>query len=132
MTWAGTAGVDSIQLGRCVDGKVTDKEVAQNIAEGHALGLNATPTLFINGRKFEGAMEWPIMQQLVQLEIDHQAEDNARRTKCEETCVVTIPKDRRQSNSTRAPTCYLQRCRIRQRSGRKRLPQLVRTRTWRT
>src|SRR5580704_9360152 len=44
MTWAGTGGVDSIQLGRCVDGKVADKEVAQNMAEGRALGLDATPT----------------------------------------------------------------------------------------
>jgi protein-disulfide isomerase len=88
MAWAGTAGVDSIQLGRCVDGKVTDKEVAQNIAEAHSLGLSATPTVYINGRKFEGAIEWPIMQQLVQLEIDHQA----TQAKCEETCAVNIPK----------------------------------------
>ena len=101
MTWAGTAGLDAIQLGRCVDGKVADKEVAQNIAEGHAMGLSATPTVFINGRKFEGAIEWPIMQQLVQLEIDHQASISKTTakaaaktddTKCEETCVVTIPK----------------------------------------
>jgi len=92
MTWAGTAGVDSIQLGRCVDGKVADKEVAQNVAEGRGLGLSATPTLFINGRKFEGALEWPILQQLVQLEIDHQATVKTQEAKCEETCVVNIPK----------------------------------------
>jgi len=97
MAWAGTAGVDSIQLGRCVDGKVSDKEVAQNIAEGRSLGLSATPTVFINGRKFEGAIEWPIMQQLVQLGIEHQAAApkttaKADDTKCEETCVVNIPK----------------------------------------
>jgi protein-disulfide isomerase len=97
MAWAGTAGVDSIQLGRCVDGKVSDKEVAQNIAEGRSLGLSATPTVFINGRKFEGALEWPILQQLVALEIEHQASApkataKADDTKCEETCVVNIPK----------------------------------------
>jgi protein-disulfide isomerase len=97
MTWAGTAGVDSIQLGRCVDGKVTDKEVAQNMAEGRSLGVDATPTLFINGRKFVGALEWPVMQQLIQLEIEHQAAApkttaKADDAKCEETCVVNIPK----------------------------------------
>jgi protein-disulfide isomerase len=97
MTWAGTAGVDSIQLGRCVEGKTADQEVAQSVAEGRAMGLSATPTVFINGRKFEGAIEWPIMQQLVQLEIDHQAsvaKTTAKTddTKCEETCVVNIPK----------------------------------------
>jgi len=88
MAWAGTAGVDSIQLGRCVDGKITDKEVAQNMTEGRALGLDATPTVFINGRKFVGALEWPVMQQLVDLEIEQQA----KQAKCEETCTVPIPK----------------------------------------
>ena len=92
MAWAGTAGVDSIQLRRCVDGKATDKEVAQNIAEARSMGLDATPTLFINGRKFVGALEWPVMQQLITLEIDHQAEVAKDAAKCEETCVVTIPK----------------------------------------
>ena len=92
MTWAGTAGVDAIQLGRCVEGKVTDKEVAQNMAEGRALGLDATPTTFINGRKLVGAMQWEILQQLVSLEIDHQAAVAKTAAKCEETCVVNIPK----------------------------------------
>jgi len=91
MTWAGTAGVDAIQLGRCVEGKVTDKEVAQNMAEGRALGLDATPTTFINGRKLVGAMQWEILQQLVSLEIDHQAAVAKTAAKCEETCVVNIP-----------------------------------------
>lgn len=101
MTWAGTAGVDAIQLGRCVDGKATDQEVTQSMAEGRSLGVDATPTLFINGRKFVGALEWPVMQQLIQLEIDHQASTakttakapaKTDDTKCEETCVVNIPK----------------------------------------
>jgi len=91
MTWAGTAGVDTIQLGRCVDGKVGDKEVAQNMAEGRALGVDATPTLYLNGRKLVGAMEWPIMQQLVALEIEHQAAIAKTAAKCEEACVVNIP-----------------------------------------
>jgi hypothetical protein len=42
----------------------------------------------MNGRKLVGAMEWPIMQQLITLEIEHQA----AAAKCEEACVVNIPK----------------------------------------
>jgi protein-disulfide isomerase len=91
MAWAGTSGVDAIQLGRCVDGKVADKEVAQNMAEGRALGVDATPTIYLNGRKLVGALEWPILQQLVKLEIDHQAAAAKTAAKCEETCVVNIP-----------------------------------------
>jgi protein-disulfide isomerase len=97
MTWAGTSGIDAIQLGRCVDGKVADKEVAQNMAEARSLGLDATPTLYINGRKFVGALEWPVLQQLITLEIEHAASApkttaKAEDAKCEETCVVNIPK----------------------------------------
>ena len=44
---------------------------------GRALGVDATPTLYMNGRKLVGAMEWPIMQQLITLEVEHAA-------KCEE------------------------------------------------
>ena len=91
MAWAGTSGVDAIQLGRCVDGKVTDKEVAQNMAEGRALGVDATPTIYMNGRKLVGAMEWPILQQLVNLEIEHQAAAAKTTAKCDESCVVNIP-----------------------------------------
>jgi predicted DsbA family dithiol-disulfide isomerase len=80
-----------------VDGKVADKEVAQNMAEARSLGLDATPTLYINGRKFVGALEWPVLQQLITLEIEHAASApkttaKAEEAKCEETCVVNIPK----------------------------------------
>jgi len=89
MAWAPTAGVDSIQLGRCVDGKTTDSEVARTITEGRSLGLDATPTTFINGRKLVGNLEWPMLQQLIQMEIDHQAKTHDAGEKC---CEVTIPK----------------------------------------
>ena len=70
--WAGTAGVDAVQLGRCIESKATDAEVAKNMQEGTILGVDATPTTFINGRKLVGALEWPVVEQLVKLEIEHQ------------------------------------------------------------
>jgi len=87
MKWAGSNGVDAVQLGRCVETKETDAEVARNMAEARGLGLDATPTTFINGRKLVGAMEWPILQQLITMEIEHQNKlaDQAR------CCEVTIP-----------------------------------------
>jgi hypothetical protein len=38
---------------------------------GHQLAVSATPTLFINGRKLDGGVEWNVLQQLLQIEIDH-------------------------------------------------------------
>jgi protein-disulfide isomerase len=88
MDWAKGAGVDSIQLGRCVEGKAADAEVVKNIQEGRSLGLDSTPTTFINGRKLVGNMEWPMLQQLIQMELDYQAKAHDAGEKC---CEVKIP-----------------------------------------
>lgn len=98
--WAGTAGVDAIQLRRCIDGKSTEKEVALTMAEGVALGVDATPTVYLNGRKLVGAMQWEVLKQLIALEIEHQAalpktaakSSDEKDAKCDDACVVSIPK----------------------------------------
>ena len=59
MDFAKTAqDVDGLQLGRCIDTKATEAEVDASIAEGHALHVDATPTLFLNGRRLVGNYPW--------------------------------------------------------------------------
>jgi len=72
LTWAGQNGVDTLRLGRCVDTKATEPEVNRSIEEGYALGIQGTPTLFINGRKIGGLM-WPDLQLVVNKELEYQA-----------------------------------------------------------
>ncbi len=67
--WAGKNGVDSVQFGRCITTKAGDPEVVKNIAEGHALNVTGTPTLFINGRKISG-VDFSTLQQIIQVELD--------------------------------------------------------------
>ncbi len=69
LAWAGKSGIDSVQLGRCIQTKGGDAEVAKNIAEGHALNVTGTPTLFINGRKISG-VDFSVLQQIIQMELD--------------------------------------------------------------
>lgn len=73
LAWAGENGVNGQQLGQCIDSKETDAEVAANLAEGRSLGINATPTTLLNGRKLEGTVQWEVMEQLIKLELDHVA-----------------------------------------------------------
>lgn len=73
LKWAAENGVDAVQLGRCLESRETDAEVARNIREGLALGVDATPTTFLNGRKLVGTLEWPILQQLIAMELEHQS-----------------------------------------------------------
>jgi protein-disulfide isomerase len=82
-------GLDGMQLGRCVENKTTESEVSRESAEGRALQVSATPTLFLNGRKLEGGVQWPMLEKLINLEVEHQAKAAEAAEKC---CEVTIPK----------------------------------------
>jgi protein-disulfide isomerase len=72
VAWAGQNGLDTLQLSRCIETKATEGEVNRSIAEGRALGINGTPTLFINGRKI-GGLRWQDLQFVINLELDYLA-----------------------------------------------------------
>ena len=55
-----------------VETKATEPEVNRSIAEGQALGLRGTPTLFINGRKI-GGLQWPDLELVINNELQYQA-----------------------------------------------------------
>lgn len=84
-------GLDSMQFSRCIENKTTEPEVNASLAVGNSLQLNATPTLFLNGRKLEGAVPWETLQTLINMELDHQAKSGAAGAK-DDCCTVTIPK----------------------------------------
>jgi protein-disulfide isomerase len=67
--WAVSAKLDAVALKACMDSKAQDAPVAANMAEGRALGINATPTSFINGRKLEGTLQWEVLEQLIRMEM---------------------------------------------------------------
>jgi protein-disulfide isomerase len=85
--WAGKNGLDTLQLARCIDNKSTEKEVQKSMAEGRALGIDKTPTLFINGRKLD-PQPWQGLQAALRFELDYQKTANNAGEKC---CEVSIP-----------------------------------------
>jgi protein-disulfide isomerase len=100
--FAKAKNVDGAKLTACSTDSTAVAEVNRNIEMGHALSVSATPTLFINGRKIEGAMEWAVLTQLLQIEADHAAEAAksaaattaaAKSAKADDSCcVVEVPK----------------------------------------
>jgi protein-disulfide isomerase len=70
--WAKGKEIDALQLNRCMETKATEADVDRNIAEGKELGVNATPTLFINGRRLPGASDWPTLRSVIDYEIEYQ------------------------------------------------------------
>ena len=85
MEWAkGEKDIDVLQLGRCMDTKATEAEVDKNIAEAHALDVNATPTLFVNGRRIAQAIDWTNLRSIIDYEIEYQkTAKNAGEACCE-------------------------------------------------
>jgi protein-disulfide isomerase len=86
-TFATEKGLDGMQLGHCLDTKATEAEVNKEIAEAHTLQISMTPTAFLNGRKLEGGLPWQTMDQLIKLELDHQAQAAIANDKC---CEVNL------------------------------------------
>jgi hypothetical protein len=58
------------------------------LAEGRSLGINSTPTLFLNGRKMIGQVQWPQLKQVIDYELGYVKKQAESAEKC---CEVKIP-----------------------------------------
>lgn len=86
MEWAkGQKDIDSLQLGRCIDDRATEKEVETNAEEAVALQVDGTPTLFINGRRVAAGSDWNTLKRVIDNEIKYQetAKDAGEDCGCE-------------------------------------------------
>ena len=73
LTWAkDRPNIDTLKLSQCIDNKSSEADVNRNVTEGTALGVDRTPTLFLNGRKIDQTMDWASLKGLIQQEIEYQ------------------------------------------------------------
>jgi protein-disulfide isomerase len=77
-----------MQLGRCIDTKATEAEIDASLANGKSLRIDATPTIFINGRRLIGNYPWQNLEQIINGELNYQKTAQNAGEKC---CEVTIP-----------------------------------------
>jgi len=84
----GAKDLDGMQLGRCMDTKATEADVEASIAMGKSLKIDATPTMFLNGRRLVGAYPWQNLQQLIDGELHYQKTAQNAGEKC---CEVKVP-----------------------------------------
>ena len=64
--------IDAAQLTSCMDTKATEADVNQTTEMAHALGVNQTPTIFVNGRRLAGTMPWDQLKTVIDYEIGYQ------------------------------------------------------------
>ncbi len=84
----GAKDVDGMQLGRCIDTKATEADVDRTLAEGKSLKIDATPTIFLNGRRLVGNYPWQNLEQLINGELNYQKTAKDAGEKC---CEIKIP-----------------------------------------
>ena len=82
--------IDALQLDRCIETKATAAEIEKSIAEARALGVSATPTVFLNGRQLVGpAATWANLRQVIDYEIEYQKTAKNAGEDC--GCEVKLP-----------------------------------------
>lgn len=64
--------IDIAQLTRSIDSQESEPDVQRTIAEGNSLNVNQTPTLFINGRRIPGTVDWSVLKSVIDYEIGYQ------------------------------------------------------------
>ena len=89
LAWATAKGLNAVQFTSCLDTQATEKEVDRNLADGRAVGVASTPTLFVNGRRLNGTLEWNSLKTLIDLELDYQ-KTNGKAGE-EACCSVELP-----------------------------------------
>jgi protein-disulfide isomerase len=86
--------IASLPVLQCYDAKATDSDVTKSFAEGRALEVSSTPTLFVNGRKLAGNVSWPQLKQIIEFEIEYQktAKNAGEDCGCQLTLPSVLPK----------------------------------------
>jgi protein-disulfide isomerase len=63
--WATDIGLDAALFATCLDSRRYRDEVAHDKADGDAVGIQGTPTFFINGRVIGGAQPYPVFKRVI-------------------------------------------------------------------
>lgn len=74
--------VDAAKVRSCIDSHASAQPVNKDIAEGERLQIASTPTFYINGRPVGGAVPWPTIDQLIQMELNRPKDITAPLAKC--------------------------------------------------
>lgn len=90
--WLQSTKIDGLQLQQCRQSPGAESAVMASFQKAISLGLNSTPTLFVNGRQLGGKLEWAALKQVIETELDYiRKQDTKQSASKEECCTVTLP-----------------------------------------
>lgn len=85
--FAKSKGLEPIGLSACIETRATEPEVDRSMTEARTVGVNSTPTMFINGRRVVGNVPWPQLKNVIDHEIEY-AKAHGGGEKC---CEIKLP-----------------------------------------
>jgi protein-disulfide isomerase len=74
MQFANEHHADTARFAACLDSHATAQEVTTAEQKAFLLGVQQTPTIFVDGRKVEGALPWPNLENLIRYELKRPAD----------------------------------------------------------
>jgi protein-disulfide isomerase len=69
--WAQAQGHDGLRLQQCMQSPEIDAAVTASFQKAISMGLNSTPTIFVNGRQLGGKLEWQTLSQVIDAELEY-------------------------------------------------------------
>jgi protein-disulfide isomerase len=81
--------LDLSKFSTCLADPAIAARVQKTVVEGRHLGIDQTPTLFVNGRLMSGALRPEQINLVIQMELDHGLKKSA--TTSQKCCEVSIP-----------------------------------------
>ena len=69
LMWAKEAGVDAVRFAADLDSQWIKQLVDKDYADGEKAGVEATPTIFINGKKYQGSLEPTVFKKIIAAEL---------------------------------------------------------------
>lgn len=67
LDYASGLGLDTARFAQCLDSPAPRERVRRDVTEAATLGVDSTPTVFINGRLVKGALQPPLLRAAVTL-----------------------------------------------------------------
>jgi protein-disulfide isomerase len=69
LAWAGTLGLDMKKFEADLDSEAVKKTVARDLADGEKAGVEGTPTVFMNGQRYNGDLDLASFKPVIDAEL---------------------------------------------------------------
>ncbi|MCU1257233.1 MAG: oxidoreductase [Bryobacterales bacterium] len=71
LKWAGDLGLDMKRFTADMDAPETKKQIARDLADGEQAGVEGTPTVFVNGKHYNGSLDPQSFGEVLKSELKH-------------------------------------------------------------